>query len=245
MISYLIPLIVYSYDYYKDIDKDIKNDSSRATYLKKKSKNYPYLLCFYIILLVSLLIIYSNLSLISLIMAIIIAGILYNYLFKDLTKKIPAFKNVYTAVTWAIGGAFFPFFYYSLQIDLAVIIMFVFIFFKCLIDIIFFDLKDVDNDKANGIKTLPVLLGKKSTINILHIVNVVSFIPLLLGIYFNIINFYAISLLIFCFYGYYYINKASSASSNELESTAYTLADSEFILWPLLLVGVYFLIVHV
>ena len=37
LISYLLPLIVYSFDYYKDIDKDIKNDSVRATLFKEKS----------------------------------------------------------------------------------------------------------------------------------------------------------------------------------------------------------------
>ena len=235
LISYLIPLIVYSYDYYSDIDKDIKNDSLRAAYLKRKSKNYPFLLSFYIVLLISLLILYSNISLISFIITIIVGGILYNFLLKDLTKKIPAFKNVFTAMIWASGGAFFPLFYYLLDINLSFIIMFFLIFLRVMINVIFFDLKDINNDSADGIKTLPVILGKKSTINILNTINIIAFIPLILGIYFNIINFYAVSLLIFCFYGYFYINKANSASSNELESAAHTLADTEFIMWPLVL----------
>lgn len=236
LISYLIPLIVYSYDYYNDIDKDMKNDSLRAIYLKKKAKNYPILLSFYILLLISLLILYSNISLISFIFVIIVGGILYNFLLKDITKKIPAFKNVFTAMIWASGSAFFPLFYYSLDINLSFIIMFFLIFLRVMINVIFFDLKDINNDTTDGIKTLPVILGKKSTINILNIINIFAFVPLILGIYFNIINFCAISLLIFCFYGYFYINKANSASSNELESAAHTLADTEFIMWPLVLI---------
>ncbi|MGZ7069008.1 MAG: UbiA family prenyltransferase [Methanobacterium sp.] len=245
LIAYLLPLIVYSYDYYKDIDKDIKSDSVRAHYLKKKAKNYPYLFSFYIISLILLLLLYSNLSLISFIVAIIMGGFLYNFLLKDLTKKIPAFKNLFTAIIWASGGAFFPLFYYSLDINLSFIIIFFLIFLRVIINIIFFDLKDMDNDKVDGLKTLPVILGKKYTINILNIINVIAFVPLVLGVYFNVINFLAIFLLIFIFYGYFYINKGNSASNSELESVSHTLADSEFILWPLLLLAINFLILHV
>lgn len=242
LISYLLPLIVYSYDYYKDIDEDIKNDSLRAKFLKKKAKNYPFLLGFYIILLISLLILYSNINLISFVMVIIIGGILYNFLFKDITKKIPAFKNIFTAVIWALGGAFFPLFYYSLDFNISFIIIFFLIFLKCIINVIFFDLKDINKDKVDGLKTLPVILGKKSTINLLKAINIIAFFPLILGVYFNMLNFFAIFLLPFIFYGYFYINRANSASSNELESMAHTLADFEFILWPLLLLAVNFLI---
>lgn len=242
LISYLLPLIVYSYDYYKDIDKDIKNDSERAIYLKKKAKNYPFLFSLYISLLILLLIVYANYTLIVFIVGIIISGILYNYLLKDWTKKIPAFKNMFTAIIWALVGALFPLFYYSLQINISFIIMFLLIFLRCIINVIFFDLKDISNDRIDGLKTLPVIFGKKSTINMLYIINIISFIPLMLGIYFNILNFNAIFLLLFFFYGYLYISKANSASSSELESVAHTLADSEFILWPLLLLTVNFII---
>ena len=92
-------------------------------------------------------------------------------------------------MTWAIGGAFFPLLYHSLEINLSFIIMFFLIFLRCIINVIFFDLKDINNDKADNLKTLPVILGKKSTINILYIINVIAFIPLILGIYLNIISF--------------------------------------------------------
>ena len=122
------------------------------------------------------------------------------------------------------------------------IIMFVLIFIKAIINAIYFDLKDIEKDTIDGIKTFPVKMGKKATINILHSLNIIAFIPLVMGIYLNIINHCAIALLVFFFYGYYYINKAKKASSNELESTAHTLVDSEFILWALLLLAFNFII---
>jgi 4-hydroxybenzoate polyprenyltransferase len=181
---------------------------------------------------------YANYILVASIIGIIIGGFLYNYLLKDWTKKIPAFKNLFTAANWAFVGAFFPLFYYSMDITISFIMVFLLIFMRCTINVIFFDLKDISNDKADGLKTLPVILGKKSTINTLHIINVIAFIPLILGIYLNTIGIIAISLLAFLLYGYFYISKANSASSNELETTAHTLADSEFILWPLLLTAI-------
>jgi 4-hydroxybenzoate polyprenyltransferase len=92
LISYLLPLMIYSYDYYKDIDKDIKNNSERAIFLKKKADKYPFIFGFYFLLLISLLVLYANYSLIAFIVAIMAGGILYNVVLKDLTKKIPAFK---------------------------------------------------------------------------------------------------------------------------------------------------------
>lgn len=238
LISYLLPLIVYSYDYYKDIDEDIKNNSERAVFLKKKADRYPYVFGFYSLLLISLLILYSNMGLVAFIVAIMTGGILYNLVLKDLTRKIPAFKNMFTATTWALVGTFFPLFYYSMNINLSFIIAFLFIFMRVMNNVIFFDLKDIDNDKSLGLKTLPVILGKKATINVLHVMNVIAFFPLIFGIYFNMINIHAIFLLLFLFYSYFYINKAKLASDNELETTAHTLADLEFVLWPLLLTTV-------
>jgi 4-hydroxybenzoate polyprenyltransferase len=174
--------------------------------------------------------------------AIITGGILYGKLLKNLTKKIPAFKNIFTAMNWAVVGAFFPLFYYSMDINLAFIIVFLFIFLRCTNNIIFFDLKDIDNDKENGLKTLPVMFGKKSAIKILQVGNVITFIPLIVGLCLSIINVSALFLLVFLFYGYFYINKANLASNSELETVSHTLADLEFILWPVILVIAQFFI---
>lgn len=241
LISYLLPLMIYSYDYYKDIDKDIKNNSERAIFLKKKADKYPFIFGFYFLLLISLLVLYANYSLIGFIVAIMAGGILYNVVLKDLTKKIPAFKNVFTASIWAMVGAFFPLLYYSMGMNLSFIIIFLLIFLRTMINVIFFDLKDIDNDKSDDLKTLPVMLGKENTTKLLHFINVVAFFPLILGIYFNIVNIAAVFLLPFVFYGYFYISKANSASSNELEKAAHTLADLEYVLWPIVLIMAIFL----
>ena len=242
LIAYLLPLIVYSYDYYSDIEKDISEYSERAVFLKKNTNKYPFILAFYIISLVALLILFFNFYLTLFILGIITVGILYNVALKDLTKKIPIFKNVYTALTWALGGAFFPILYYSLGFNSSVLIAFIVIFLRCLTNILFFDLKDLENDKKENLKTLPVILGKKNTISILHCLNVVSFIPLVIGIYINAVPLMVLSLAFFGVYSFYYIKKAGKTSAKGLETMSYTLADLEFVLWPIVLMAAKFIL---
>ncbi|HEX3013140.1 MAG TPA: UbiA family prenyltransferase [Methanobacterium sp.] len=242
LIAYLLPLIVYSYDYYSDIEKDINEHSERAVFLEKKANKYPLVLGFYTISLAALLILFFNFNLVLFILGLITVGILYNVALKDLTKKIPIFKNVYTALTWALGGAFFPVLYYSTGVNSSVLIAFMVIFLRCLNNILFFDLKDIENDKKEKLKTLPVILGKKNTINVLHGLNIISFIPLIIGIYMKAIPLFVLSLTFFGVYSFYYIKKAEKTSGKELETVSHTLADMEFVLWPIILVVAKFLI---
>lgn len=236
LISYLLPLIIYSYDYYKDIDKDIKNNSERATFLKRKADRYPFVFAFYSLFLVSLLVLYSNWGMVVFIVAIMAGGILYNVVLKNLTKKIPVFKNMFTALTWALVGAFFPLFYYSMSINISFIIAFSFIFMRVMNNVMFFDLKDIENDRSEGLKTLPVMLGKKGAINILQALNIISFIPLVVGVYINAVPLFALASAFLGMYSFYYIKKAEKTNDKELETVSHTLADMEFILWPVVFV---------
>ncbi len=114
VISYLLPLIIYSYDYQCDLDKDLETNSERASHLQKKKRYYPFILGFYILLLGTLLITFSNYKLIILIILITVGGMLYAKALKRLTKRIPIFKNIYTVLTWSLGGTFFVPLHYSI-----------------------------------------------------------------------------------------------------------------------------------
>ena len=118
------------------------------------------------------------------------------------------------------------------------LLMFFFIFLRGIINVTFFDIKDMESDGAQGLKTLPVILGKRSTLKFLHGLNLFSFLPLLAGVYIGIIPPFALSLFAFYFYDDYYLDKAEVVNNKGLRMISYTLADAEFILWPLvLLVG--------
>ena len=234
--SYLLPLIVYSYDYYKDLKKDNAVNSERTAFLSEKSKKYPLILTSYILTLIFLIFLFSNVKLTLFIMGLVVSGILYTTAFKGVTKRIPFFKNIYTAITWAMGGTFFLIFYYSMGITTPFLLIFLVIFIRILINIIFFDLKDIDADRNEGLKTLPAILGKKKSINFLHLMNMFSFIPILLGVYLGWIPNFALALLIFFFYVFYYIKKSENLEGDNLHRISHTMADSEFVMWPLVLI---------
>ncbi len=237
VIAYLIPLIVYSFDYYKDLDKDMVTNSERSIYLKKKKKMYPYILGFYIALLSILLIIYTNISLVFFILLMVLGGVLYSTLLKKITKKIPIFKNIYTDLSWALCGTLFVPLYYSISINMGYLFIFLFIFLKGLVNVLFFDLKDIKSDEKEKLKTLPVMLGKNRVINLLYLINFLSVVPLLLGIYMQNISLFAVGLIIFYFYGFYYLFKAKISSNKVIRTKITTLVDFEYILWPLVLLG--------
>jgi 4-hydroxybenzoate polyprenyltransferase len=237
-ISYLLPLIVYSYDYHRDLDKDITTNSGRTSHLHKKARYYPVILLIYGSILFALLWQFANYRLITFIGLIVLGGLFYSTVLKNVTRKIPLFKNIYTALTWSLGGAFFIPLYYSMSIDLSFLIIFIFITLRAIIDTIFFDLKDYKVDVEEGLKTLPVMLGKGNTIKILHLLNIIAFIPLIAGVYLKILPLYSLSLIAFYFYSFYYLIKAKKASNSGSWGNLSYLADFEFVLWPILLIAV-------
>ncbi|OPX57360.1 MAG: prenyltransferase [Methanobacterium sp. PtaB.Bin024] len=238
IISYLLPLIVYSYDYHQDVGKEENVNSERFTYLEKNARYYPVFLISYVILLVSLLFLFSSYQLIVFIVIITGGGLLYATVLKGLTKRIPVFKNIYTGLTWSLGGTFFIPFYYSIEISLSFLIVFVCITLRAIMDAIFFDLKDLRSDATEGLKTFPVILGKNNTINFLHSINLISFIPLIVGVYFKILPIYAFALLVFYFYTFYYLKMSRKAIDSGSWGNLCYIADFEFIIWPIFLFGV-------
>lgn len=235
LISYLIPLMVYSYDYYKDMDKDQDTNAERAKYFNKKSNIYPYILLSYLLFLIILLI-FSNWTMIWFILMLILVGILYTLGLKKFTQKIPAFKNLYTILIWSLAGTFSIPFFNSLQINLTYLLIFLFFYLKMLPNTIFFDLKDIKSDRKEGLKTIPVILGKEKTLKFLKLLNLISFIPVFVGIYLKILPVFTIIMLTFLFYSYYYLDKTGKIPDKEMKMDSYILADVEFILWPFILI---------
>ena len=236
IISYLIPLIIYSYDYMSNLDKDQETNSDRYKHLKKKKKYYPIILVFYILLLIALLIIFTNFKLIIFIILMMLGGFFYATALKGLTKKIPIFKNIYTVMTWSMGGTFFVPLHYSLAFSFPILIVFIFIYIKGMINAIFFDLKDYLTDSKEGLKTLPVIIGKERAIKLLHLLNIAAIFPLIIGVYLKIIPVFTISLIVFYFYSSYYLIKAKSSYDYKLWVKLGSIADFEFIFWPVILI---------
>jgi 4-hydroxybenzoate polyprenyltransferase len=235
IISYLIPLMVYSFDYYQDMDKDMDTNHSRACHFQRKRKLYPYMLGCFLVFLFILLIFFTNWMTFSFILSLILVGVLYPLGLKNFTKRIPGFKNMYTICIWAVAGTFSIAFYNMLIIDVSYLLIFLFFFLKMLPNTIFFDLKDIKSDAQDSLKTFPVLLGKEKTLKFLYLLNIAAFIPLLLGIYLKILPLSILILALFLFYSFYYLNKTSKLDGTDIKMDYFIMSDCEFILWPLVL----------
>lgn len=231
LISFLLPLIVYSHDYHEDIEKDAKTNPERANFLdKKRSKQLTMI---YLTLMVSLLIWVFNFAIIVFVIALFIMGILYTGVLKGVTEKIIAFKNFYIALIWGSWGTFLIALYHKSALNPSLIFLFLFIYAKVIVNTIFFDLKDAKSDKKAGLKTMPAVLGIKNTVSFLKGLNILTSSILLLGVLLNILPPLALFLTLFYVYTSHYL-KVGYNNQGELSNKSF-IADIEAVLYPVLL----------
>lgn len=231
LISYLLPQIVYGFNYLKEVKSDFLTNPERASHLNKNLKVRFYFIFFYVVLGIILLYSIENYYGLVLFSIIVIAGLFYP---KDATKKVVGFKSIYVAFFWALI-VFLPYLYYSLKLNLAVFLFFIFVFLRALLNTIFFDIKDIESDHKEGLKTIPIVLSTQKTITLLYVINILSFIPLAIGLYSKSLPNYVLSLGIFFFYSLYYIKEAQNTKSLRLRQISYVMVDGEYALWPIFL----------
>lgn len=239
-IGYLIAQIVYLFDYIFDYineaNGDITTNLVRNCYLKDNVKMRKILLLIYVLLLLIFLIFFTNFVILMITFLILMFGLLYGTLFKKYTRKIIAFKNLFVSFFWSFSPLILIFFNYQLEFTFLYPCLFIFwfIFLRLLLNTIYFDIKDIFSDSEQGLKTLPVVLGKEKTLFFLHILNVVSFLPLIFGVWINVLPLLCLWLVLFYFYSAFYLIKSNSTKAN-IHFLSYILADGEYILWSLVI----------
>ena len=236
LIAYLIPLIVYSYDYYKDQDKDNDTDLNKLLYLNNKKKSFIYIFIFYIFILFILLILLSNINFIIYVSILIAGGLLYSTIFKVLTRTVPGFKSIYITLVWSYACTLYLLLLYNnLTFSLFFLFIFTFVYLKGFINVVFFDIKDMKSDSKKNLKTLPIIIGKTNTYILLNIINISALILIFIGIYTKILPLFGMVLSIFFIYTSWYIYKGVKADETQILKYTYIFADAEFILWPIVL----------
>ena len=238
LIAYFVPVIVYSYDHYRDIKTDKITNPDRAEYLEKKFAYYPFIIGTYISILVGL-ILFGGQSIVEIFAftAIVVGGgLLYAVSFKKLTKYIPAYKNIYVSFEWAIAATLLLSMYNQQSATLITLLMFTFIFLKYFTNTIFCDLKDIETDRQKGLKTIPVLIGFDKTIIFLTVLSIITVVPLFYGVYHQVLPVWILLFVIFAVYDITYILLAYK-NMIAIKWSKYTfIADIEIPLWPIVLV---------
>lgn len=113
----------------------------------------------------------------SVIVTSLIVSIFYSVKLSPSTprlKEIVGLKSVLVAFSWGFTGALLP--ASSQAVDVTKIVMaFTYVFIQILVNTILCDVRDMDGDRASGVKTLPIALGLSATRNLLFIGNTFLF----------------------------------------------------------------------
>jgi 4-hydroxybenzoate polyprenyltransferase len=234
LIVYLLTYIAYSYNRFMELRGDSLTNSSRTNHINKYARIFPHLLFISFVLLFCLLIIFGNINSVIFGFIMIIGGILYTNLFKKLTDKIVGFKSLYVSLVWASLVIFLGI-YYNISLDLAILLFFIFVFLRWIINTSFCDLKDIEEDRKEGLRTFVVVFGGRQWLKYLLLLNILTAIPIIQGVYLRLFPFYSIFVLVSIPYVFYYFIRLKK-DPQRVNYFSDVFADAEFILWPIFVI---------
>jgi len=234
LISYLTFYLIYIKDRVGETKVDQPTNPERSKHIEESISIIYKMLILSIILLIILLLLYGNTLFNTFIISLVIIGSLYPSIFKPITKKIIAFKNLFVALFFALT-AIIPVLYHKIEITdeiLPTISLFlVFVFIKTFLMQIFLDCKDVEEDKTIKLLTIPVKIGKEKTLKLLKIINTIITITIpIIGFIFDIFPEAMLMLIFVVFINFYTYKLAEKNNYN-----GYIIEGSEFFFWMILI----------
>lgn len=231
ILTYLIYQIVYTYNHFRELQQDLKSNPERAKHLMSK-QIWVRISPFIYSLLLSIFLLFTNLNTILLCLFIVIGGILYTEYFKSV--RILGFKSYYVSSFWAASVILIPLFY-NLDSLLPYLYFALFIFVRLFVSTTFFDIKDIESDKALNIKTIPIYLGKSKTLYLLQILNILSLVPIIIGIYNNSLPSLAVALVPTIMFDVLYLTAGLLFEGKALRTLSYVVVDGQYIFWPVII----------
>jgi len=234
LIVYFSTICIYNYDHYKEFRKDSSGNLTRAHHLKRYIRFLPLIIAIYGIVSLILLFYFGNFGSMLFGIALLLFGLLYTEKFKKITKKIVGFKNFYTSFSISSLIILTAIFYNTFFINCTLILIFLLLFLRLMINTSYCDIKDIESDKKENLLTLPIVFGRKNLLVFLHILNIFFIVLIVLGIYLELLPLYSIFLLVSSVYSFFYLYKTKNANT-DVGSISSTLVDGEFIIWPVLL----------
>ncbi|RMH65022.1 MAG: hypothetical protein D6677_03450 [Calditrichaeota bacterium] len=181
---YFIFYPLYLYNRYVELEKDTLTNPERSKHFNQYVQIMPVVMWAVVCAVILWVIYYSNYRAMLFSLSLLALGLLYTTRFKSYTKKIFLFKDVYVAGFFAVL-VYFPMVYqdWALPDRLFVKIhgLATFIFLKAFFMQVFLDIKDIQSDKRENLRTVPVLLGRDRALRLLLVVDmaVTTFFPFL------------------------------------------------------------------
>jgi 4-hydroxybenzoate polyprenyltransferase len=232
LIPYLSSQIVYTYNHLSEGSADELSNPERTKHVKKSKRKGYVLLLMYVatLLLVSLT---TNIDTVLVLISIVFGGVLYTLALKDFgARYIVGFKNIYTSVFWGMTVLLVPALY-QLQLDRQILYFGIFVFLRWVVNSTYFDIKDEISDSKRSLKTFPVVIGRKNTIRLLHLVNLLSIVPIVLGYLSGQYDTEVLIMSLFVVYGFIYLAITSFLREKNVRLLSYIVVDSEYAFWPI------------
>lgn len=233
VIVYLGSYASYIYNRYREFDKDFFTNPARTKHLEKYVKYIPIIIALSTLIIIGIFLYFNKIT--ALLFALFLFSLSFSYsiLFKDISKRIIGFKNFYISLGWALLVVLLGI-YYSLPIAWSILLVALFVYLRLYLNTNFFDIKDIESDKKEKLLTLSVVFGQKKLITILNLINILTGLPIIIGVFLHFLPIYSLTLLFTIPYAFYYLNTKKRENNRFLY---YVIADGEYILWPIFILS--------
>ncbi|MBW6441028.1 UbiA family prenyltransferase [Patescibacteria group bacterium] len=234
VVAYLLFYPLYLYNRWKEIEIDYATNPDRTMHLRKYIHIMPIIFCLVIAAIVGLLAYFGNLSSFIFGLILLVLGLLYTTIFKNVTQKIFLFKNIYVSAFFT-ALVFFTAVFHSFSISgqsvVVIIVLMAFVFLKSFMMQIFLDLKDLVCDRKQRLKTLGVIIGEKKTFQILPIISIITTAPIIIFFSLYIHLFPSLILFLLLTIPFDFFTFKIVQDKNYF---GYILGSGQFVLWAIL-----------
>ncbi len=229
-LAYLLFYPLYLFNRLWELDDDATSNPERTKYFKLYVNRMPLIFILESVLTAILLFVFAkDIGIIIYGGLLYTLGILYTIYIKKLTKFFFAFKNFYVASFFA---AIVPFsiLFIDDTFDVKVWLLTFFVFLKGVLMQALLDIKDINSDKKEGLKTFPVVFGEKQ---ILIFSLFFSFALSILIPWYLSKNFFPVWFLFTFFTFPFYLYIINLIKNNKYYG--YILASGEYLFWVIFL----------
>ena len=230
VIAYLGIYAPYVYNRYKEFNKDLTTNPERTQHLSKRIKYMPFIVALAVLAMAGILLYFHKYVPLLFTCFLVLLSFTYTLLSKRISSKVIGVKNFYIALTWALVPVLLALYYSKSLISLPLLLVVLFLYLRMFESTTFFDIKDIESDKEDGLLTLPIVLGKKGVLQFLCMLNLITVLPIIVGWYVGDFPTYSLLLILVVPYTFCYIYALIRKRVNS--SFLYNvIVDGEFVLW--------------
>ena len=209
LMAYLFTLGAYSINRISDFDQDGVSHPDRTRYLKDRLGRFKLVSvgCFaigYALALLRNLYFFAGL-LVPLLLALLYSvgsGRMKGALGFSRLKEATLVKNITISFGWSLVPVLVGLYY--LQLPIALLALCPFVFFRLMVNTVFFDQRDMEGDAAFGVRTIPIKLGLSGSSRVMDILDLASGAYLVAVVAAGVVPLFAGGLLVFVPYSFAY-----------------------------------------